>query len=201
MIKVAASTQRGHDDEPACVIAGLNAVLCTETREQRATAVYLCLDAVNRVGRYSAAAHPPPLLWRRGKQVLEVLAEPGLLLGVRPNEEYAESEFSFETGDRLLLYTDGLTDAENAAGESFGDAALSTFIQEKQDLQAEQFVDLLLKEALAWSYAGTRARQEDDITILVIDLHHDAPFAGMTTEAGSFAPNYRVLTSSSCMPG
>ena len=180
MIKVAASTQRGHDDEPACVIAGLNAVLCTETREQRATAVYLCLDAVNRVGRYSAAAHPPPLLWRRGKQVLEVLAEPGLLLGVRPNEAYAESEFSFETGDRLLLYTDGLTDAENAAGESFGDAALSTFIQEKQDLQAEQFVDLLLKEALAWSYAGTRARQEDDITILVIDLHHDAPFAGMT---------------------
>jgi sigma-B regulation protein RsbU (phosphoserine phosphatase) len=112
---------------------------------------------------------------------LEVLAEPGLLLGVRPNEAYAESEFSFETGDRLLLYTDGLTEAENAAGESFGDAALSTFIQEKQDLQAEQFVDLLLKEALAWSYAGTRARQEDDITILVIDLHHqDAPFAGMT---------------------
>ena len=181
MIKVAASTQRGHDDEPASVIAGLNAVLCTETREQRATAVYLCLDAVNRVGRYSAAAHPPPLLWRRGKQVLEVLAEPGLLLGVRPNEAYAESEFSFETGDRILLYTDGLTDAENAAGESFGDAALCTFIQEKQDLQAEHFVDLLLKEALAWSYAGTRARQEDDITILVIDLHHqDAPFAGMT---------------------
>jgi sigma-B regulation protein RsbU (phosphoserine phosphatase) len=136
--------------------------------------VYLCLDAVNRIGRYSTAAHPPPLLWRRGKQVLEVLGATGLLLGVRPNEAYADSKFSFDVGDRLLLYTDGLLEAENAAGESFGDAALSTFIKEKHDIGAEQFVDLLLKEVLAWSCDGTQVRQEDDITIVVIDFDRRA---------------------------
>jgi sigma-B regulation protein RsbU (phosphoserine phosphatase) len=174
MVKVAVSTQLKRDSEPASVIAGLNSILCDEAREQYVTAVYLYLDVVNRVGRYSAAAHPPPLLWRRRKQALEALGETGLLLGVRPNEAYADGKFSFETGDRLLLYTDGLTDPEDAAGESFGDAALPTFIQEKQDVEAEQFVDLLLKEALAWSGDGTRTQQKDDITILVIDLHGSA---------------------------
>jgi sigma-B regulation protein RsbU (phosphoserine phosphatase) len=178
MVKVAVLTQRGNDGEPASVIAGLNAVLCNEARKQYATAVYLCLDAVNRVGRYSTAAHPPPLLWRRGKQALEVLGAVGLLLGVRPNEAYDDSKFTFDVGDRLLLYTDGLLEAENRAGESFGDAALPTFIKEKQDFGAEQFVDALLKEVLAWSCDGTRERQEDDITIMVIDFHGGKMHAG-----------------------
>jgi len=171
MVKVAVLSQPGRDGEPASVIAGLNKILCEEVREQYVTAVYLYLDAVNKVGLYSAAAHPPPLLWRRGRQVLETLDEPGLLLGVRPNEPYVESDFSFEMGDRLLLYTDGLVEAENAAGQSFGDAVLPTFIQEKQGLGAEQFVDLLLNEVLAWSRDGSQRQQEDDITLLVIDIH------------------------------
>ncbi len=180
MLKVAVSRTCGNDHEPAMVIAGLNAILCAEARQQYATAVYLCLDAVSGVGRYSAAAHPPPLLWRRGNQSLEVLGETGLLLGVRPKEAYADSEFSFEVGDRLLLYTDGLLEAENAAGESFGEAALATFIKERQELGAEEFVDLLLKEVLEWSSDGSRARQEDDITIVILDIHHRAAIEEMT---------------------
>jgi sigma-B regulation protein RsbU (phosphoserine phosphatase) len=169
MVKVAISTQRGLDGEPAKVIAGLNAILCNEAGGQYATAVYLYLDAVNKLGRYSAAAHPAPLLWRRNRQTLETLGGAGLLLGVRSDEAYGGNEFSFERGDRILVYTDGLTEAENAAGQSFGEVELSTFIRDNQDLDAEQFVDLLLKEVLVWSRDGTRRQQEDDITMLVID--------------------------------
>jgi serine phosphatase RsbU (regulator of sigma subunit) len=174
MVKVTASAQCGDDRDPKMAIAGLNAMLCREARQQYATAVYLSLDTLNGVGRYSAAAHPPPLLWRRGKQSLEVLRETGLLLGVRPNEAYADSEFSFEVGDRLLLYTDGLLETENPAGESFGDSALPTFIEERQELGAEEFADLLLKEVLEWSSDGTKAQQKDDITIVILDIHHRA---------------------------
>ncbi len=180
MVKMAVSRTCAHDHQPAMVIAGLNATLCVEARQQYATAVYLCLDTVSGVGRYSSAAHPPPLLWRHGKQSLEVLGETGLLLGVRPKEAYADSEFSFEVGDRLLLYTDGLLEAENAAGESFGDAALVTFIKERQEFGVEQFVDLLLKEVLEWSSKGNRERQEDDITIVAIDIYHRATVEEMT---------------------
>jgi serine phosphatase RsbU (regulator of sigma subunit) len=61
-------------------------------------------------------------------------------------------------------------EAENAEGKSFGDAALPNFIQEKQSLEADEFVDLLLENVLAWSGGGSMKGQEDDITIIVIDI-------------------------------
>ncbi|MGB6686955.1 MAG: PP2C family protein-serine/threonine phosphatase [Terracidiphilus sp.] len=174
MVKVAVSTGLEHNREPAGIIAGLNTTLCNAAREQYVTAVYLYFDAVGRGARYASAAHPPGLLWRRGRQTLERLDGSGLLLGVRPNENYTASEVSFEAGDRLLLYSDGLVEAENAEGDSFGDVALPAFIQEKQNLEAEQFVDLLLKNVLAWSRVGSTKGQEDDITIVVIDMKDSA---------------------------
>jgi phosphoserine phosphatase RsbU/P len=166
MVKVAVSAPCRNDGGPANVIGGLNKLLCKEAREQYVTATYLSVDTVAGIGRHAAGAHPPPLLWRRGAQSLEKLGQSGLLLGVRASEEFDESEFIFASGDRLLIYTDGLSEAENASGESFGESALSAFIRDKQDCGTEQFADLLLREALAWSRAG----QEDDITFVVIDV-------------------------------
>jgi phosphoserine phosphatase RsbU/P len=174
IVKVAVSNGLKDSLEPSSIIAGLNATLCDAAHEQYVTAVYMYLDIANRVGRYASAAHPPGLLWRRGLQKLEQLDGSGLLLGVRPNESYTACEVSFEVGDRLLLYSDGLVEAENADGQSFGDTALFKFIQEKQSLGAEQFVDLLLKAVLAWSRSGSTKGQEDDITIVVIDIQDGA---------------------------
>jgi sigma-B regulation protein RsbU (phosphoserine phosphatase) len=174
MVKVAVLTGLEHNREPADIIAELNTMLCNAARQQYVTAVYMYVDAANRVGRYASAAQPPGLLWRRGRQTLEKLDGSGLLLGVRPNESYTAREVSFEVGDRLLLYSDGLVDAENAAGESFGDAGLPSFIREKQNLNAEQFVDLLLIHVIAWSRRGSTGAQEDDITIVVIDIQDSA---------------------------
>jgi phosphoserine phosphatase RsbU/P len=170
MVKVAASMRCGIDDGPASIIGGLNTVLCKEAREQYVTATYLYLDIANGIGRHAAGAHPLPLLWRDKTQSLEKLGESGLLLGVRPNEAYNESEFHFEAGDRLLLFTDGLSEAENASGESFGESALKAFINDKRSCGTEQFADLLLREVLIWSRDGQGKRQEDDITFVVIDL-------------------------------
>lgn len=170
MVKVAVSTRCGNDGGPASIVAGLNTILCNEAREQYVTATYLYLDTANGVGRHAAGAHPSPLLWRHRTQSLERLGQSGLLLGVRPNETYDESVFQFEAGDRLLVYTDGLIEAENASGESYGEAALPTFITRNRNCGAEQFVDLLLKEVLAWSHDGPGHGQEDDITIVVIDM-------------------------------
>jgi serine phosphatase RsbU (regulator of sigma subunit) len=170
MIKIAVSTQTGRHEEPAKVITGLNSILCREANGQYATAVYVYLDEANGVARYSAAAHPPPLLWRRRTQTLHELNETGLLLGVRPDEKYLESEFTMSAGDRLLLYTDGLVEAENAAGQLFGDVMLAQLIEARQDLQAEPFADQLLNDVLAWSRESARPGQSDDITLIVVDV-------------------------------
>jgi phosphoserine phosphatase RsbU/P len=170
MVKIAVTTQTGRDGEPAKVIAGLNSILCREARGQYATAVYVFLDEKTRVGRYSAAGHPPPLLWRRSTQALHKLNETGLLLGVRLDEAYTETEFTAMAGDRLLLYTDGLWEAENAAGQAYGDFALKKFMEVRQDLAAEPFVEQLLREVLDWSCENGQPGQLDDITLVVVDV-------------------------------
>lgn len=170
MVKVAVAAQMGMGAEPGKVIAGLNSTLCHQAQDQYATAVYLVLDQDRRMGCYSAAGHPPFILWRRANRTLLELKESGLLLGVRPGEEYAQTEFSLETGDRLLLYTDGVVEAVNARGEPFGEARLGDFITTHQDVPAEQFAQRLLDEVLGWPENGSVRAQADDITLLVIDI-------------------------------
>ena len=185
MVKVAASAGCVTDRGPAGIISGLNRTLCEQAREQYVTASYVYLDTAKGMGRHAAGAHPSPLLWRHRTQFLERVGESGLLLGVRSDESYDESEFHFEPGDRLVLYTDGLTEAENAAGESFGEFALAAFFKDKRECETEQFADLLLRDVLAWSRDGRGKEQEDDITIVVIDLNAREGSFPATLEGGT----------------
>lgn len=170
MVKVAVSAQMGIAAEPAKVIAGLNSTLCRQAEGQYATAVYVVLDRAKRMGCYSAAGHPPVLLWRRAARTLLELNESGLLLGVRPNEEYAQTDFTLEAGDRLLVYTDGLVEAVNTRGEAFGEAELGEFITTHHDLPVERFAERLLDEVLGWPENRSTRAQADDITVVVIDI-------------------------------
>jgi sigma-B regulation protein RsbU (phosphoserine phosphatase) len=151
-------------------IGDLNATLCKVASGQFATAVYLSLNRESGVGKYSAAGHPPPLLWHHEKQQLQALDRAGLLLGVRSGEVFGESDFSFEDGGRLLVYSDGLTEAENKTGVSFGDGKLSVLLAERQILPVEQFATTLLEEVLAWSTHASEPSQSDDITFVAVDL-------------------------------
>ena len=132
--------------------------------------LYVELNQEGNLARYTAAGQPPPLLWRRGEQRLDPLDSAGLLLGVRSEEPYDDNTLHFAKGDRLLIYSDGLTEAENGRGESFGDTVLPEFLVREQDLSAETFAEALLQSVLAWSVEGSRPGQADDITFVVVDL-------------------------------
>jgi sigma-B regulation protein RsbU (phosphoserine phosphatase) len=170
MVKVSVFASAENQEGPATIIGDLNATLCKEASGQFATAVYLSLNRDSGIGTYSAAGHPPPLLWRHKKKRLQALDTPGLLLGVRSGEIFSESTFSFEAGDRLLVYSDGLTEADNKTGVSFGDGKLSALLAEKQMLPVEQFATTLLEQVLAWSTHDSERSQADDITFVVVDL-------------------------------
>jgi phosphoserine phosphatase RsbU/P len=170
MVKVSVFASVEKRGQPAEIIQSLNGTLCREAPGELVTAVYISLNRGTGIGRYCAAGQPAPLLWRKATQKLDALDAASLLLGVRPEERFCDTEFQFSTGDRLLIYSDGLTEAENSQGVSFGDARLPALILENPYLTTEQFASRLLEEVLRWSAKGSEPYQADDITFVVVDI-------------------------------
>ena len=109
---------------PATVCSKLNAFLCGNVAPGKfITFFYAVLDAEQRTLSYENAGHSPGLLLRAGGQT-EALRGGGAVLGMLPEWKYADSTVRLEAGDRLLLFTDGVTEAANQQEEEFGEERL-----------------------------------------------------------------------------
>jgi len=128
----------------------------------------LWIDAEANSARYSAAGHPPLLCWRNASGELLRVESNGLLFGVAADCEYPVRTLSAERGDRFLIYTDGLTEPENACGESFGERRLDQVVGENRAQPASELTTQLLCELRKWQPASTS--QQDDITLIVADV-------------------------------
>jgi sigma-B regulation protein RsbU (phosphoserine phosphatase) len=148
------------------VLRELNRILLPQLRKQLVSAAYLWVDTKNRVALYSAAGHPPLLRWRKGN--LERIESNGLLLGVMTDPQYPVCDLTIESGDRFLLYTDGVIEPENSSGDSFGDNRLEQVVHNNQGRPPSELPGQLLTEIEAWQPASLA--QQDDITLLVIDV-------------------------------
>ena len=162
MVKMAASSQRANAAHPALLMAGMNAALCGNTQGQFVTAAYAYLDAPARQLRYAAAGHPSMLLLRNG--CVTEIAENGLLLAASDRATYTEIAVPLEQGDRLLLYTDGLTEARDAKGELFGDASLIATLKKTTGMAPSKAAHLIIAAVEQWA-----TTQDDDLTVLVCD--------------------------------
>jgi phosphoserine phosphatase RsbU/P len=169
MVKVTVSSQAGNAADPAPVIAALNQMICREAQGQFTTAGYLYVDAKSRTALYAGAGHPPLLLRRKANGTLREFRENGLLMGVRPAENYANIPIELQPGDRFLLYTDGIPEASNSAQEFFGEDRLKAFVEDGDSLAADAFADALLARLAQWS-GSSGGTQTDDITLVVVDV-------------------------------
>lgn len=166
MLKTAVQSIVPCAESPKNVLQSLNRMLSGQRQDQFVTAAYLFIDAVNHKARYSAAGHPPLLLSRAG--TLERIESNGLVFGVAPEPDYPAREIELCIGDRLVLYTDGLIEPENAKGESFGNSKLEQVVLGAQMGPPSDLPDRLLKEIRAWQPASMG--QQDDVTLIVIDV-------------------------------
>jgi phosphoserine phosphatase RsbU/P len=166
MIKVAIQSLAPCAHDPREVMSGLNRILSAQLGAQLVSAAYVWIDMEKRRALYSAAGHPPLLRWRGGQ--LERVESNGLLLGVLPDAEYPVCEMAIQAGDRFLLYTDGVSEAENRGGEAFGERKLEQVVRENRLRSPAELLDQLLAEICRWEPAS--AEQKDDITLLAIDV-------------------------------
>jgi phosphoserine phosphatase RsbU/P len=162
MMKVAITSQRDHATNPERLLAGVNEALCGNTQNQFVTAAYVHLDASCGKFCYAAAGHPPMLLLR-DEQVFRI-EENGLVLALLSSAVYASTQQPLLRGDRLLLYTDGITEAENAGGEEFGYERAGNLLQASAKMAAEEAADLIVNTVSGWS-----SSQSDDLTVIVCD--------------------------------
>lgn len=124
----------------------------------------LCAELDSRSGRLelSTAGHAPPLLWRAGR-VYELLCPAALPLGLSDEACFHEVEIHLQPGDRVIFYTDGLTEARNLEREFFGEERLAQALRRHAGLGAGELAERLLAEVEAYA-----PRRRDDLTVVVL---------------------------------
>jgi hypothetical protein len=170
LLKVAFAGQAAHAHDPTLVLTGLNHVLCGKFEEHFVTAAYLFVDLEKSLLRYSAAGHPPLMLASGVAGNVREIEENGLMLGMFPEAAYSCVEIQVATGDRCLLYTDGVLEAKNAAQEEFGKSRCKKFLETHRDIPTAHFASALLDSIAGFSGHGSARLQEDDITLVVLDF-------------------------------
>lgn len=151
---------------PRSVAEGINRALCRNPALRTfATLFYAVIDTVTRTLAYSNAGHNPPILVRADGSV-ERLSSGGLVLGVRDSALYDQGETRITAGDRIVLFTDGINEAENAGGDDFGDARLVETVVLHRGQPAAVLLDAIFSRVREF----TGGRFTDDATLITIAI-------------------------------
>ena len=145
-------------------VARINRELCRDNEENMFVTMWMAgISLKTGVGLYINCGHPAPIIKQRSGNIYKPESEPDLMLGVFDNAEFKAHPICLESGDKILVYTDGLTDAMSRDGMVFGDEALINTVRETS--AEEGFCGELVMKINGFS-AG--ARQFDDMTALCV---------------------------------
>ncbi len=168
MIQGAFAAQVASTDSPAALMAHINRTLIRRAIQSRfVTVMYGVLGADGRL-TYSNAGHNPPILV--GRNGVRRFETGGLILGLFPHATYEEETVQLEDGDTLVVFSDGVTEALNEAGDEFGEERLLQCVSEHLGCATDVLLDRIL--ATVRNFAAS-ATQNDDVTALV--LRYSAP--------------------------
>jgi sigma-B regulation protein RsbU (phosphoserine phosphatase) len=150
-------------ESPAQVCGKVNRLLCDNIATGKfVTFFYGVLDGETSTFRYCNAGHPYPIFLSDG--TIRVLEQGGAVLGVFPAWSYEDSTVELRAGDRMFLFTDGITEASSPNGQEFEEASIAAFARGNSTLTANELNTLLLAQVSA--FCG--AKFQDDATLLVI---------------------------------
>ncbi len=120
MSRFAFAEVAGHTTQPGEVLSAINERLQGLTDDRFVTAFYGILNRKSRTLTYANAGHPYPFRYSARTGEVVPLSAQGFLLGIMPGEQYREKTVELDAGDRILFYTDGVSEARNEIGEAYG---------------------------------------------------------------------------------
>jgi sigma-B regulation protein RsbU (phosphoserine phosphatase) len=150
---------------PEAVLNSLERVFPFERYDSFFTIVYVTVDYVNGSLRYSCAGHPSPVLLH-ADGALEVLDVHGPVIGAGDGRPFPQAEKQLHPGDKIVLYTDGVLDYSNLAGEFFGKQRFYAALQKHGRLPVQMLMDSV--QTAIKDFAGS-ARSADDLSMMVVE--------------------------------
>ena len=176
MIKIVFLMLKDIAHKPSEFLQNMNSIFLGNTESLFFTALHFYIDIKKSKLYLGRAGHEPLLLHRRSENKIYEYAPGGRLIGYFENNQIKTEEISLIAGDRIIAYTDGITEACQKNNDMdtqndrimFGDAAFKNFILENGDLSSNEFISQLLDTIRNWT--GESESFDDDVTIVVVDV-------------------------------
>jgi len=155
------------DIEIKDLVMELNNLVYSNTSPDKFITFFIgVLDLRTNIMKYVNAGHNPPMFYCATEQKILHLRKGGLLLGCLDNiDNYEVGEIEFHSRDTLLLYTDGVSEAQNEKGEEFGEMRIDETLRDFYRFDAELLVEKLISEVYNHSFKSTIT---DDITVVAL---------------------------------
>jgi serine phosphatase RsbU (regulator of sigma subunit) len=150
-------------EDPHQLLQSVNQLFVANTPEDSyATLFYADYDDANHCLRYANCGHNPPLLLRANGDI-ERLEPTATVLGLFTQWGCEVKKVSLGPGDVLVIYTDGVTEAPNEAGEEFGESRLMNIVRAHPKIPVKEILSMILNEVQRFSGAS----QADDLTLVI----------------------------------
>ncbi|WP_421903663.1 SpoIIE family protein phosphatase [Maridesulfovibrio sp.] len=151
---------------PSELLKQLDADFPIERMNKHFTMFYSVISKSERTLTYSSAGHLPPLLLRKNGDI-EHLEKGGSVIGLNVGIPFEQDTVSFHPGDRLISYTDGLSEYESPTGEQFGAPRLESCVLNHSSEGSVRLLDCVYDEMLAF---GENQPLQDDVTLCCLEF-------------------------------
>jgi phosphoserine phosphatase RsbU/P len=149
---------------PGTLVGKLNDVVSNNIAADKfVTFCYCAIDTSENRLTYASAGHWPPILFHKSSEGVS-LREGGAPLGIFPNRNYDDAGLPLDSGDRLVLYTDGLTEAMDSGEREFGERRLVELVSRNMALSASELLAAIRKDVVSFCNGSF----QDDFTLVVV---------------------------------
>lgn len=146
MVKIISNTNRRYAHKPALYLKGFNKGLYNKTADNFVAAFYGVLIPKIKIFKYSNAGHIYPIIYRNKEDKIYKIMAKGGVMGVTADLNFEEHEMTLESGDIIIFFTDGLTDALNKEKEKYGRDRFYDYIYKNKNRNLKDIIDGLYND-------------------------------------------------------
>jgi serine phosphatase RsbU (regulator of sigma subunit) len=166
MLSIAFKNHSSHAESPEAMLSRINHTMLGKCGNMFLTAAYMVIDTKSKIIQFANAGHPFGYIYRSVSNEFFPCDSKGRLLGVFPELHAAKIDISFQEGDRIILFTDGIIESRRENKELFEEERLKQILVSHSNLNPSQLKKQILAELENWQNSSVF---EDDLTLIIID--------------------------------